>query len=154
MLLITEIVPSLVVAPASTYADPSSTVAGLEPRIEIIGKTVSGGVAVLSVTSSATMIPRASSIVSTIDSSNNNLFLTSGSASSISALVAVTSSSSTSSIARSTCLLSTSSSVEYASTLSVISAISPSVIARPWVEKRAKEIMNVDSSNLMKKVSS
>ena len=46
MLLITEIVPSLVVAPASTYADPSSTVAGLEPRIEIIGKIVSGGVAV------------------------------------------------------------------------------------------------------------
>ena len=142
-MLTTEIVPSLVVAPASTYAEPSSTVAGLRPRIVMIGKIVSGGVEVLSVTSPATITPRAKSIVSTIDSSNNNLCLTSGlvstsissfrsSAASVSFSTPSSSEgSSTSSIARSTCLLSISSLVEYASTLSVISAISSSVIANP-----------------------
>ena len=37
-------VPSFVVAPASLYVEPSSTEAGLSPRIVITGKTVSGGV--------------------------------------------------------------------------------------------------------------
>ena len=126
MLLTTEIDPSLVVAPASTYADPSSTVAGLGPRIVIIGKIVSGGVAELSVTSPATITPRATSIASTIDNSSNNFFLTSGSG-----WASSSEGTSASNIARSTCLRSTSSSVEYVSTLSVISSISPLVIATP-----------------------
>ena len=36
--------PPSEVAPASVYDEPSSTVAGLSPRIVMIGKTVSGGV--------------------------------------------------------------------------------------------------------------
>ena len=61
--------PPSEVAPASVYVSPSSTVAGLSPRIVITGKTVSGGVLESSVTLSRTIAPRATSKASMIETS-------------------------------------------------------------------------------------
>ena len=53
--------PPSEVAPASEYVPPSSTMAGLSPRIVSTGKTVSGGVLESSVTLSIMKTPRATS---------------------------------------------------------------------------------------------
>ena len=59
--------PPSEVAPASVYVEPSSTVAGLSPRIVITGKTVSGGVLESSVTLSNITAPRATNRASIIE---------------------------------------------------------------------------------------
>ena len=63
--------PPSEVAPASVYEEPSSTVAGLSPRTVITGKTVSGGVVVSSEILSIMTKPRATSIASIIEISND-----------------------------------------------------------------------------------
>ena len=63
--------PPSEVAPASVYDEPSSTVAGLSPRIVMTGKTVSGGVDESSVTLSSITTPRATSIASIIEISKD-----------------------------------------------------------------------------------
>ena len=115
--------PSLVVAPASAYADPSSTVRGLSPRIVITGKTVSGGVLESSSTLSATIIPIKTRSCSIIDSSKRIVSLSTHIPSGLITLFPFTPSQSSSSsdlsssgsgdkISRSAFLLSTSSSVD------------------------------------------
>ena len=59
--------PPSEVAPASVYDEPSSTIAGLSPRIVITGKTVSGGVDESSVMSSRITTPSATSRASIIE---------------------------------------------------------------------------------------
>ena len=61
--------PPSEVAPASIYAEPSSTIDGLSPSIVITGKTVSGGVGVSSEILSAMITPARISNCSIIESS-------------------------------------------------------------------------------------
>ena len=69
--MVVTVSPPSEVAPASVYVPPSSTVAGLSPRMVITGKTVSGGVDESSVTLSRITTPSAISIASIIEISKD-----------------------------------------------------------------------------------
>ena len=148
--------PPSEVAPASVYVEPSSTVAGLSPWIVMIGKIVSGGVAVSSEILSATITPANMSSCSIIESSKRIVLASTHFPSGLKTLLPPTSpaqssssASSTSRLSSSIFFLSTSSSVEYASTLSVISAISSSVKAKSWFGKLVKNNNNKGVYNLI-----
>ena len=131
--------PPSEVAPASEYDEPNSTVAGLSPIIVITGKTVSGGVAVSSLTFPAITTPAKISSCSMIESSNKVRSTSSS----------LSTPSSNSNLSSSSVFLSMSSSVDNDSSLSVTSATSPSFIAKVCMGNIARERAKIVKRNLI-----